>query len=104
MAKMQKFIWNYPSGTPSTLDDWVLNTLPEEDQIRFNLARKAMDEGIQRAIDEGRLVAINEEGYIWKDDEALEINKYEDPIWKEYYDRWLSETGITCTWEIIDTE
>lgn len=104
MAKMQKFIWTYPSDIPSTLDDWVLSTLPEEDQIRFNQARKAMDEGRQRAIDEGRLVAINEEGYIWKDDEALEIHKYQDPIWKEYYDRWLLETGITCTWEIIDTE
>jgi len=103
MTIVQKFIWEYPDGIQSTLDDWVL-TLSEYEQKRFEEARKNTDIGRQQAIDEGRLILTDDGQYTWKDQEAFAQHKYQDPIWEEYFNRWLTETGITCRWEMIDQD
>ena len=34
--------------------------------------------------------------YVWKDGEAEQHAKPNDPVWLEYWERWQRETNSTC--------
>lgn len=99
MALLNKFIWIYPDGKPSKIEDWVI-TLPIEEQTEFFAAQKRNIEFRDQAIKEGRM-KITEEGYEWINEEEFKKNKPHDPIWEQYFQRWLQETGIRLGGEEI---
>jgi len=84
-----------------TLHNWI-RTLPVDQQDEFYSAEKRQFEYREQKIQEGQLtvdlsVPADRRGsnYIWKDSAAAEKNKPYDPIWLEFFDRYLSENGIT---------
>jgi hypothetical protein len=84
-----------------SLHNWI-RTLPVDQRNNFYSAEKRQFEYRTQKIQEGQLtVNRNTVGetrgsdYVWQDSEAAEKNKPYDPIWLEFFDRYLSENGIT---------
>ena len=95
MAIRWKFEWFTTDGSPFiSIDEWVA-TLSIEDQNRYRDANIRQKTYRQEKVNEGNLVVADDD-YIWKDETAENINKENDPIWLEYWDRWQVETSSSC--------
>jgi hypothetical protein len=100
MPILSKFIYTWPQGTtPIKFNAWI-QTLPKEEQDEFRLADIRQLEFRKQVVDQGNMQVTND-GYIWKDQIALDTNKPTDPIWQIYWNRWLDETGVEFTIEQI---
>ena len=91
-----------------TLHNWIL-TLPVDQRNNFYSAEKRQLEYRSQKVQEEQLavdfsIHADRRGsnYVWKDSEAAEENKPWDPIWLTFFNRYLSENGITLN--IIATE
>jgi hypothetical protein len=101
MAIHWKWVWFTTDGSPFiSIEDWV-DTLSIEDQNRYRDANIRQKAYRQEKINEGNLV-VADDGYIWKDETAEVINKVNDPIWLEYWDRWQIETS--SRWRMVREE
>lgn len=94
------------------LDDWV-NNLPDAERQEFRDAERRQREFRSQAIADGRLVLDeshlgdhrqpgDQPRYVWSDPETAKQNKPEDIIWRQYFDRWMAENGISI--EVIERE
>lgn len=102
MPILSKFVYNWPNGTtPIMFHDWV-TTLSKDEQDEFQLANIRQLEFRKQVVDQGNLQVTND-GYVWKDKDALNTGKPTDPIWQIYWNRWLSETGVIFTIKEIET-
>jgi hypothetical protein len=97
----QKFEYKWPEGaTPMIIDQWVA-TLPIEQQIEFKEAKARQVASRQKVINEGKLTYNSKyHEYIWKDTESRKQDKEIDPVWHQYFIRFLKENNIT----FIDTD
>jgi hypothetical protein len=103
MAIIQKFEYKWPTGTtPIEFYDWIA-TLTQEEQDEFRLADIRQKEFRKLVVDQGNLT-VTDTGYVWKDQEALAVNKPHDPTWDLYWSRWQKETGVQFTIESVETE
>ena len=101
MAVIQKFIYTWPEGTtPIHLAPWVA-TLTQAEQDEFIQAQERQKAFRQKLIDE-ELLELVDEGYQWKDKTTLDIGKPTDPIWLIYWNRWIRETGVIFSIEVIE--
>ena len=104
MPIANEFIYTVAPGSVwISLSDWV-KTLPDDQQTEFCAAKARQRIFRSQAIDQGNLAVIsntsNDRGlefYIWKDDAAEKLNKPHDPIWDQYFYRYLKENNITLT-------
>jgi hypothetical protein len=93
MSVTQKFEYTWPEGAPELhFLDWIA-TLTQAEQDDFAQAKIRQEAHRQPFIDDGRL-SIVEEGYAWKDQETADLGKPTDPVWIEYWSRWINETGV----------
>lgn len=107
MAIYQQFHYILSDGTIIT-DQTVVNkmnknwvaTLTPEEQEEHRQAVIRQEKLRQEKIDIGNL-EVDNNGYIWKDAEALRINKPSDPVWDQYFARYLSDMKIEC--KIVNT-
>ena len=107
MAVVHEFKYTVaPDGVWITLNDWIA-TLPEDQQTEFHSAEARQIAIRSQVIEQGTLAlarsATNTRGtidYVWKDEAAAQQNKPRDPIWYQYFDRYLKENNIT--FEIIE--
>ena len=98
MPILSKFIYTWPDGTiPIMFYDWI-NTLSKEEQDEFRQADVRQKEFRKQVVDQGNLEVTND-GYVWKDKDALTTNKPTDTIWQMYWNRWINETGVQFTIE-----
>lgn len=74
-----------------TLWDWV-KTLSEVEQQEFNDSELRQHAFRDQAIANGLMQKVGD-NYIWRDEEAKQINKPQDPVWFKYWERYLKETG-----------
>ena len=101
MPILSKFIYTWPAGkSPIWIEQWV-RTLPQSEQDEFRSADIRQKEFRKIVIDQGNLQVTND-GYVWKDKDALDVNKPTDPVWQIYWNRWLNETGVEFTIEQIE--
>jgi hypothetical protein len=101
MPVVQKFSYRQADGTiiPHDSDriyynfaNW-LNGLPEEDQIEYKKADIRQKLLRQEVIDQGNLtIAPGGTRYVWKDEHACDSGKPTDPVWFDYWRRYMSET------------
>lgn len=99
MSLVQIFNYKSPNNKFVTRESWVA-TLPSEQQIEYAEAQARQLARRQEAIDNGYLVVVKSESpsghasYQWTDQAVFEEKNHGcDPIWKQYYDRWLTETN-----------
>lgn len=76
-------------GNPvdTTFQQWI-STLSIDEQKEFFDAQIRQDEIIQNRMDEGILVKNSQNTTVWSSRKAERTIKH-DPVWKEYWDRWL---------------
>jgi hypothetical protein len=74
-----------------TIWEWS-KTLPEVEQQEFKDSERRQHAFRDRAIAEGLMQKVGD-NYIWRDEEAKQINKPHDPVWFKYWERYLQETG-----------
>ena len=103
MKKLQKFVWIYPNNVMTTIEEWVNEKLTPEEQTEFYEAQKRNIQLREEAIAQGRMIETDE-GYLWKNDEEYDKGKENEPVWQNYWYRWIKETGITLQIEKIDHE
>jgi hypothetical protein len=103
MPILQQFKYTWPPGAPQIkFHNWIA-TLTQTEQDEFALADKQQLQFRQEVVDQGNLQVTND-GYVWKDQEALAVNKPHDPTWDLYWSRWQKETGVQFTIESVETE
>jgi|688.fasta_scaffold627586_2 hypothetical protein len=95
-----KYTWT-PGATQIKFYPW-LATLSQEEQDEFRLADLRQKEFREEVINQGQLI-VNDTGYIWKDQDALNTGEPTDPTWQIYWTRWINETGVQFTTEHIET-
>jgi len=101
MSVLQKFIYIWPEGaTPISFPNWIL-ALTQSEQDEFRLADIRQKEFRKQVVDQGNL-QVTDDGYIWKDKDALTTNKPTDPTWQIYWQRWIDETGVQFTIEQME--
>ena len=101
MAIIQKFEYKWPTGTtPIEFYDWIA-TLTQEEQDEFRLADIRQKEFRKLVVDQGNLT-VNNNGYVWKDNDALNTGKPTDPTWQMYWNQWIAKTGVQFTIEQIE--
>ena len=77
------------------IDEWV-KTLSESEQAEFNTAVSRQLASRQTSIDNGNMT-LND-GQLWNTESIEDVNNIrhdQDEVWLSYYERWLSETGVT---------
>ena len=103
MPVVQKFTYSWPPGvTPMTHYQW-LNQLPADEQARYKEAEKRQHDFRQQVIDSGKM-SVDHDTYTWSDAEAAKQNKPNDPVWLEFWNRYLEETQTIFNCEYIDTD
>ena len=96
-----EFEWYTTDGSNFiTIDDWI-KTLTSEEQEEYREANARHKSYRADAINSGNFDLVDG-SYVWKDGEAEQHAKPNDPIWLEYWDRWQRETNSTC--RLIRTE
>lgn len=101
MPILAKFVYTWPDGTtPIMFHDWI-NTLSKEEQDEFRLADIRQKEFRKTVVDQGNLKVTND-GYVWKDKNALDTGKPTDPTWQIYWTQWIDKTGVQFTIEQIE--
>jgi hypothetical protein len=102
MPILSKFVYTWPPGTAQIqFHDWI-RTLSTDQQDEFHQANIRQKEFRKLAVEQGNM-QITDNGYIWKDKDALNIGKPTDPTWQIYWTRWIKETGVKFTIEQIET-
>jgi hypothetical protein len=92
MRLKQTFRWEWPPGvTPIQFDVWI-DMLPPDERIECLQGKRRQEEMRQQAIDEGRMIIVND-GYEWKDAETQKQSKGIDDVWERYWLCWQAETG-----------
>ena len=76
--------------------------MSKEEQDEFRLANIRQLEFRKQGVDQGNLKVTGDNGYIWKDKDALNTGKPTDPTWQIYWTRWINETGVIFKIEIIE--
>jgi hypothetical protein len=98
MPILSKFVYIWPDGTtPIDLYQW-LTTLPTEKQDEFRQADIRQKEFRKQVVDQGNMQITND-GYVWKDKDALNTGKPNDPTWQMYWNQWIDKTGVQFTIE-----
>jgi hypothetical protein len=93
MSVVQQFEYTWPDGMEQIqFLPWIA-TLTQEEQDEFAQAKTRQDAIKQQWVDDG-LLSIIPEGYEWKDQETFDNGKPNDPVWLEYWGRWVSETQV----------
>lgn len=94
MAVIQKFEYTWPEGTtPIWIDEWI-KTLPQEQQDEYAAGQANGEILKQQAIDAGLMTVADDGSYVWRDQEAFNINKQNDLVWQRYWQQWQDETGV----------
>jgi len=112
MAVAHRFNYSVPEGKKFIqFEDWV-KTLSSAEQTDFYASKQRQEAYRQEAIDRGDMIRdfssvdpknpASQPLYVWKDEETARKGKPFDPTWKEYWNRYLAETGIE--FDIIETE
>jgi hypothetical protein len=112
MAVAHQFNYSVPEGqTFIRFEDWVL-TLSATEQAEFQASKQRQEAYRQEAIDRGDMIRdfsgvdptdpTSQPVYVWRDEETARKGKPFDPIWKNFWNRYLEETGIE--FDIIETE
>ena len=102
MGVISKFVYTWPEGTtPIQFPSWIKTLAPAE-QDEFAQAQSRQLAFRQQLIDDGLLTLVPEVGYEWKDKTTLDIGKPTDPTWQIYWDKWIKETGVIFSIEIIE--
>jgi hypothetical protein len=102
MTVTQIFIYTWPEGTtPIAFQDWIKTlTQAEQDEFAQSLARQL--EFRQKCIDDGLLELANDaDRYVWKDEDAFKTNKPTDHIWSVYWEKWIKETGVQFSYDVL---
>ena len=102
MPILSKFIYTWPAGTTPIMFHVWINTLSKEEQDEFRLADVRQKEFRKLVVDQGNLQVTND-GYVWKNKDALDTGKPTDPTWQRYWQRWINETGVTFVIEQTET-
>ena len=93
MPILSKFVYIWPPGAAQIqFHDWI-RTLSTEQQDEFHQANIRQKEFRKQVVDQGNLQVTND-GYVWKDKDALTTNKPTDPTWQRYWTQWINETGV----------
>jgi hypothetical protein len=105
MQFVQQFNYELADGTIiDTIEvyeyrkNWI-SSLSVEEQEEYRLASIRQESHRQQIIDEGKMSIGEKKEYIWPDYKTMKTGKPEDPIWRLYFDRFLSENNI----KFIDT-
>lgn len=112
MSIKHNFTYVAPEGKPLiSIHQWIL-TLPIEQQQEFAIANANQLQFREESIARGDLIvdssAANDADvnaspvYVWKDAETAERGKTTDPVWIEYWNKYLEATGIK--FEVVDSE
>jgi len=112
MAVAHRFNYSVPEGQKFIrFEDWV-STLSADEQAEFRAAKQRQEDYRQASIDSGDMIRdfssvdpndpTSQPVYVWRDEETARKGKPFDPIWKDYWNRYLAETGIE--FDIIETE
>lgn len=80
-------------GNRITLENWV-KTLSQEEQDRFFKARENNYAARQVAIDQGRMTITKDNNYVWANEQEYHKNKEHDPVFVDYFNRYLKENNI----------
>jgi hypothetical protein len=92
MSVVQRLVFEWPEGVkPILFLDWI-KLLPESEQEEFYQSKIRQENFRQQAVDQGRLQEITGNHYTWKNKQEAEINKETDPIWAQFWNRYLQET------------
>jgi hypothetical protein len=92
MPTVQRFVYEWPEGAnPILFLDWI-KLLSESEQEEFHKAKDRQEEFRQQAVDQGRLQEITGNHYTWKNKQEAEIDKATDPVWEQFWKRYLHET------------
>ena len=87
-----KETFTYTNYTVS-IEEWV-STLSDTEQQEYAEARIRQTLFREQAIAEGIMkFDLGSDSYIWPDEQAITINKPTDQIWREYFERYLTETN-----------
>lgn len=81
-------------GRPFVNFDVWLRNLPQEQQDEYAAAAKRQHTYRQESIDRGDLQMLEDNSYVWKDEETMHRGKPQDPVWARYHDRWAEENAI----------
>jgi hypothetical protein len=91
MAVSQRFVFEWPDGvTPVLFMNWI-KLLSESEQDEFNQAKIRQEAHRQQAIDDQRMTMVKD-AYVWKNQIESKKKKPSDPVWVEYFERYLQET------------
>lgn len=91
MAVRQRFVYCWPEGiSPVTFAAW-LRKLNSREKDEFASARLRQTEFRQQAINQGRMT-VEQDTYVWRDEQAAIENKRTDETWYLYFSRYLKET------------
>jgi hypothetical protein len=93
MKVIHHFEYSWPDGTtPITLQQWV-NTLSTEEQECFRSAEKRQRLLRAQTIDNGTMSIAGPHSYEWQNNIVANINKKYDKEWRDFFDRYIKETG-----------
>jgi hypothetical protein len=102
MPVKYSFKYAWPDGVePKTLDQWV-RSLSAQEQEEFRQADVRQKAFRADVIDAGKMKLDGNSAYVWKDQEAAQVNKPVDPTWLIYWNRYLAETQTIFTTEITE--
>lgn len=105
MKYVEHFCTTYrATGEPANQLDWI-KTLPLSEQVEFSEADKRQKQYREEAVQLGLLIYDDKNSnYYWRDKEAHKINKQADPVWTEYWARWLEAEDIVFTMSYTEIE
>lgn len=87
-----KETFSYTNYTIS-IEEWIA-TLSDREQHEYAAARIRQTSFRDQAIADGLMkFDLNSDSYVWRDKQAILINKSTDNIWLVYFERYLKETN-----------
>jgi hypothetical protein len=78
-----------------------LSSLSIEEQEEYKSANIRQKSYRQQIIDEGKMSIGEQKEYIWPDYKTMKKGKPEDPIWRQYFDRFLAENNMKLVTTLI---
>jgi len=91
-------------GRPFVGFEQWLGSLPQDQQAEYRAAVARQHQHRQEAIDRGDLIKLEDQSYVWRDEETMTRGKPQDPVWAAYHDRWAEENAIVGQTFIEKTE
>jgi hypothetical protein len=95
MSIQLDFNYSHPSGTVPSIEDWAA-ALPEADQTAFAAALERQNAIFLQILEEGNLTIVGTTTQVWQYEEDIGIITH-DPVWQEYFNRYIEENGITLS-------